>query len=352
MKHFNKIEKFLQLHFKCDKRRIKFISLFVISLIRLRTVNLSKLCNIFNSVAKSESNYRRIQGFFEKFSMDYFQISRFIIGTLPQINFLLTLDRTNWKFGKKDINVLMLALVYKTMSIPLCWSLLNKRGNSSFQERKDLISMGLSLLGKERIKCLVADREFVSGSFFRYLKKAGIEFHIRIKKTSIITKYKSKLSDVTIMLSHMKAYKYILMPGKKIVYNEEVYLSGMKNNKNEYMIIASSSNPEEAQKLYKQRWTIEDLFGNMKTKGFDFEATHLTDDERLKKLIALITIALLWSYLTGLWIEDSIKIRIKNHGRKDKSTFRKGLDHLTKILNSFGNLNFELDGVLKVLSCT
>lgn len=352
MNHINKIQKVLQPYFKCDKRRLKFISSFVISLVRARTVVLSSLSLILNSNVKSDSNYRRIQRFFEDFDIDYQQVAKLILSSLPQVKFILTIDRTNWQFGKKDINILMLALVYKDMSIPLCWELLNKRGNSSFEERKEIISKGLSLLGKDRIKCLVADREFGSGKFFRYLKKAGIEFHIRIKKTSVITQYKSKLSDVTTMLSHLKIFKYMILPGKKIIYNEEVYLSGMKTLKNDYVIIASSSNPEEAQQIYKQRWTIENLFGSMKTKGFNLESTHMKDDDKLKKLIALLTIALLRCYLIGLWIESSIKVRIKNHGRKEKSTFRKGFDHFNQILNSFEKLIFEWECVLKVLSCT
>lgn len=352
MNHINKIQKILQPYFKCDERRLKFISSFVVSLVRARTVVLSSLSLILNSKAKANSNYRRIQRFFRDFEIDYTQVAKLVLNSLPQVKFILALDRTNWQFGKKDINILMLALVYKDMSIPLCCELLNKRGNSSFEERKEIVSKGLSILGKERIRCLVADREFGSGRFFKYLKKEGIEFHIRIKKTSIITKYKTKISDVTKMLSHLKMFKYMIIPGKKIIYTEEVYLSGMKTLKNDYMIIASSDNPEEAQQVYKQRWTIENLFGNMKTKGFDIESTHMKDDDKLKKLIALITIALLWCYLIGLWIESSIEIRIKNHGRKEKSTFRKGFDHFNVILNSFEKLIFEMDSVLKVLSCT
>ena len=352
MKHINKIQKILQLYFKCDKRRLQFISSFVVSLVRARTIALSNLSVIFNPGVKSESNYRRMQRFFEDYMMDYSEVSKLVISSLPNVNFIFTIDRTNWQFGKKDINILMLALVYKNTSIPLCWELLNKRGNSSLQERKDIVSKGLSILGKSRIKCLVADREFGSGKFFKYLKKEGINFHIRIKKTSIITKYKSRVSDVTTMLSHLKRHKYIVLPGKKIIYNEEVYLSGKKTEGNDYLILASSSNPDEALSMYKQRWTIENLFGNMKTKGFNLENTHMKDDEKLKKLIALLTIAMLWCYLIGFWIESSVKIRIKNHGRKEKSTFRKGLDHFTKILNSFENLIFETDCVFKVLSCT
>ncbi len=352
MNHITKLQKLLQEHLGYEKRRIRFITLFVVSLIRVQTVSLNNLSLVFNTHVKSNSNYRRMQRFFKEFSMDYMQVARFVISSLPQASFILTLDRTNWQFGMKDINILMLAVVYKDTSIPLCWELLNKRGNSSYQERKEIVSKALSILGNSRIRCLVADREFGSGKFFRYLKKEGIAFHIRIKKTSVIRKYKATISEVTSMLQHLRTYKYIVIPGKKIIYNEEVYLSGRKNSKNEYMIIASSEDPYEAQKIYKQRWTIEKMFGYMKTRGFNLEQTHITGSEKLKKLLALITIALLWSYLIGVWIESSIKIRIKNHGRKEKSTFRIGLDHFRTILNSLEKLIFEFDSVLKVLSCT
>jgi hypothetical protein len=100
---------------------------------------------------------------------------------------------------------------------------------------------------------------------------------------------------------------------------------------NDYLIIAGNSNPDEAQTMYKQRWKIENLFANMKTKGFYLEKTHLKEDEKLKKMFALLTIAILWCYLIGLWIESSLPIKLKKHGRKAKNTFRKGLDHFVKI---------------------
>ena len=96
------------------------------------------------------------------------------------------------------------------------------------------------------------------------------------------------------------------------------------------------------------------MFGNMKSRGFDFEKTHMSNPEKISKLIFLIGIALIWSYLTGIWMKESLKItiRIKRHGRKEKSIFRIGLDYLRKILLAENRLNFEFDNVLKVLSCT
>ena len=65
----------------------------------------------------------------------------------------LTLDRTNWKWGKRDINILMLAIVYRGIAIPIVWTLLNKRGNSDTKERIALIQRFISIFGKDRLCC-------------------------------------------------------------------------------------------------------------------------------------------------------------------------------------------------------
>jgi hypothetical protein len=51
----------------------------------------------------------------------------------------LALDRTNWKFGRIDINLLVLAVVVANQfSIPILWKALPKKGNSNTHERIDL----------------------------------------------------------------------------------------------------------------------------------------------------------------------------------------------------------------------
>ncbi|WP_410520711.1 transposase [Candidatus Tisiphia endosymbiont of Dioctria rufipes] len=41
-------------------------------------------------------------------------------------------------------------------------------------------------------------------------------------------------------------------------------------------IIATNDNPYQALDIYKRRWEIENLFACLKTRGFNFENTHLT----------------------------------------------------------------------------
>jgi hypothetical protein len=44
---------------------------------------------------------------------------------------------------------------------------------------------------------------------------------------------------------------------------------------------------------------IETRFGCLKTRGFYFEDTHLTEGGRMNKLVALLALAFTWTHLIG-----------------------------------------------------
>jgi len=54
----------------------------------------------------------------------------------------------------------------------------------------------------------------------------------------------------------------------------------------------------------KRRWEIETLFKALKNQGFDFEATHLTELDRIETLLALLAIAFCWAHLLGEWLHE------------------------------------------------
>ncbi len=82
--------------------------MFIIALSKLQTVNFSKLPTAFDSFANADSSLRRIQRFIAKFSLNSDIIAQLIFSLLPEKEELtLTIDRTNWKFGTVDINILV-----------------------------------------------------------------------------------------------------------------------------------------------------------------------------------------------------------------------------------------------------
>lgn len=51
--------------------RVAFVSLFLIALMRVKTVNLREIATGFSGKAKVESHYERLQRFFLDFEVDY-----------------------------------------------------------------------------------------------------------------------------------------------------------------------------------------------------------------------------------------------------------------------------------------
>jgi hypothetical protein len=74
-----------------------------------------------------------------------------------------------------------------------------------------------------------------------------------------------------------------------------------KKIKEGYVIICSNvKRPEKILKTYRKRWDIERCFKNMKTQGFNLENTHMTSLDRLRKLMAVVALAILVVCLVGL----------------------------------------------------
>ena len=123
---------------------------------------------------------------------------------------------------------------------------------------------------------------------------------------------------------------------------------GMRSR--ELQIIVSFNKPDRAQALYKERWQIESAFKALKTSGFNIEDTHLTDIERVSKLLSLVLIAFAWVYRVGIYLDTLKPIKIKKHGRRAKSLFKYGLTYIANLLFSNDIDNFKQ--CCKFLSCT
>lgn len=98
----------------------------------------------------------------------------------------LIVDRTNWKRGAKNFNLLTIGNLMENVFMPLYWIQLDKRGNSNTEDRKGLIE-GLSELIEKAGKSikgsiLLADRVFVGQLWFEYLLSKQLSFVIRLRE--------------------------------------------------------------------------------------------------------------------------------------------------------------------------
>src|SRR5215469_2743336 len=140
------LERTLAENIDWNKARINFLAKFIIALIQVRSVNLSEIASVFAGRAKQASHYKRIQRFLRLFQLSYALIAVLIVSLMGLPGpWVLTLDRTNWQFGKTPLNILMLGIVYKGVAIPVLWTILEKKGNSKTVERKAIIGEFIGL---------------------------------------------------------------------------------------------------------------------------------------------------------------------------------------------------------------
>ena len=341
MEHVSELAIILNNFFKWNKSRMYCFANRVIGLIKVRNVNLAELACAFAGEAKHESKYKRIVRFFKEFTFDYAAIARWVMHQFGLYNqpVYVSMDRTHWKLGTKDINLLMLSVVYKGIGIPVMWKLLDKNGSSNTEERAALITRFIDTFGKKQLAGVLADREFIGGPWIQWLRENDIPFCIRIKRGNIVTNQYGKQVYAWSLFGHLRYGEELILPTPSLVWSNPVFLSATRSLHGELVIIATDRHLQAPLRLYSQRWQVETLFAALKSRGFNFGKTHLTHSDRIEKLVILLAITFCWAHKTGEWRHSLQPIPLKKHGRLLYSYFRYGLDfirsHLLNGLNFF-----------------
>lgn len=334
MKHVSELRETLSHFFDWHKSRLDCLIQILQALFRVRTVNLAEIATAFQTHAKEESAYRRVCRFFTDFAFEIAAVIPLILRLFPLENkYLLILDRTNWKWGKSSINILMLSIAYRGVSIPILWAVLDLEGNSSLDDRVSILARFVKLLGIEKVEALVADREFVGKKWFSYLTESRIPFVIRIKQNSMVDGLREGYPVPVRELCKELGSRKKIRNRPLVLWGHKLYVSVRHRKRaKEPLILASNMEFEDVFEKYRRRWEIETMFGCLKTRGFCMEDTHITDADKIERLLFVLAIAFCWAYRTGEIRAEEQPIVMKRHGRLSKSIFRVGLDQIRRTI--------------------
>lgn len=311
---FSTLKEELQL---ADKKT-EYIIEIIKSIIETKTINLDAIAQVINPNNKSESNYRMLQRFFKDFNFVFTSLAKILISYAPKKDRILIIDRTQWK----DNNIFFLAIMYQNVAISILWDTLDKKGSSNTLERISLIEDYVNIFGKENIKYLVADREFIGKDWFKWLNTNGIKFLIRVKSNFLIEEginSKKKVKGI---------YRYYHSKEKVAkLFGIELKIMGKRVNKKDILIVATNAS-ELALEDYSNRWSIECMFSCFKKKGFNLESTKMSANYKIDKLIALISLAYCCCITVGLHYKYKDSSFRKDLGYRSKSIFKIGLQRL------------------------
>lgn len=292
------------------------------------------------SAAKVESVERTIQSFFKDYEFDYRQVCVLLVLFLRRGKISLSIDRTEWNFGAYQCNILMIVAKNDSIGIPLYWDLLdNKSGNSNSENRINLLSKVIAVLGKDRIRLIVGDREFVGLSWIKYLKENDIPYCMRVPKGHLITLKNGDCYSIE---------EFLITSSER--YFQECMVDGVWGNcsltrleNDDYLFLIGSFSAKELGRIYQSRWCIETLFQAFKGRGFDLESTHLKCNKKLSKLLVFVSIAVALCVKIGEYHHKKVqKIKTKKHGYKANSFFRKGLTTIRRGLKNITQVFVKL----------
>lgn len=337
-----------------NRARIKFLSRFLTALFITRTVNLSILATAFSGRAKEESNYKRLQRFFKDFNLPYAQLSMFVVKMLGIPGpYTLALDRTNWKVGSANINILMLSIVHQGTGFPVVWNVLPKAGNSDTTERETVIEIFIDLFGASNIACLLGDREFIGKNWFNFLRRHEIKFQMRLHRDTLVVNSRGKLVNAWRLFAATKIDRLMVISMARRMWGQDLYLSGCRLINGEYLILVSPEYVDSPGEQYSKRWGIETLFGSLKSRGFNLEDTRIQDPERICRLVALLAIAFTWAFVVGSWQAIVKDLKLKKHGYPARSIFRIGINMICRLLINLRPSDLDdWQRVIKLLSCS
>jgi hypothetical protein len=264
---------------KLHRLDLPFAEVFARALVALlwgRKISLHQIAHLMPGEQSSKANRQQMRRCLDHQSLAPEAWTRAIAVLLPRTKWSLALDRTEWKRGDTTVNLLVLAVVTHGCAVPLLWTVMPECGASDTAERIDLLSRFVKLFGRERLRFLSADREFIGWEWINWLLEQRLPFRIRIKAGEYLSEQKGQEQTAW----HWFARAHRCRAQRMHLWGLPVYVGGRYLHGTEYLIVVSNEKGDVLAD-YRLRWKIETLFQAMKGRGFDLESCRLEKQKRL-----------------------------------------------------------------------
>jgi len=159
---------------------------------------------------------------------------------------------------------------------------------------------------------LAADRFYGTSSLINWCQEQGWQYRIRLKGNLILQHEGGEITTGKAAEMRLSSLENAMLNETGVSTNIGIlHEPGHK----EPWIIAMDCTPSKYKTLdYGLRWGIECMFSDFKSRGFCITKTQLIHEDRIQRLILVLTIALYWAVSTGM------KPKINSRQTKKNST--------------------------------
>jgi hypothetical protein len=238
----------------------------------------------------------------------------------------------------RGCTALMIHVVYKGRALPLAWRVRQApKGHFPEDLHIALVELVLELIPEGTKVVFLGDGEFDGIKLQETMHEAGWGYACRTSQGNTAT-----WDDETFHVDELGA---CLKPGrlierKEVAVTREAYGPVMllccwaKGHAEPWYLVSNMSSAEEAIDYYKKRFRIETFFSDQKSRGFNIHKSHVTDPQRLSRLLIASCLAYIWLvYLGSLCKKERWQSIMHRRKRCDLSLFQLGCRLLEHFLN-------------------
>jgi len=212
---------------------------------------------------------------------------------------MILMDRT---MINDTVNLLYVAVAFGSRALPLGWVVVPHEGNSNLALQQQLLTWLKDCLPAGADVFIVADREFHSIHLAHWIKTAlKVHFVLRIKAgTWVQVQGQWQKAGTLAHKGQTRVYERVRVTRDRHV-PPSVHLVAVWDADQEepWLLISDVAEPDRVRSIYQQRFWIEEMFSDHKSRGLNLEATRLTDPDRLQRLLVAVTLAYLWIMEVG-----------------------------------------------------
>jgi len=316
-------------------KQLNILAALISGIVGSRRTNYPQIASKVPDHTQLESRVKRFSRYINEVEEKQIHLMPFAAELLTNLaNFTLVLIMDGSEVGRGCVS-LMLSVQYRGRALPIGWLVIaGEKGHFSQEKHIKLLSAVKELLPTGADVIFLGDGEF-----------DGVQLQEKLDEFD--WKYACRTSSNTILHDgeEFSFQDLVLQPGmclslEEVSFTRQRYgpilaVAWWRKNYQEPIYLVSNLDlVEEVCHWYQRRFKIETFFSDQKSRGFNLHKSHLSNPQRLAKLMLAACLAYVWMVYLGVQaFQNNFLPMIHRTDRCDLSLFQLGLRLLEHLLD-------------------
>jgi hypothetical protein len=237
----------------------------------------------------------------------------------------------------RGCTALMIHVIYHGRALPLAWRVRQgPKGHFPEELHLALVDLIQTCLPEGAQVVVLGDGEFDGTALQKRLHDLGWSYVCRTA-VSTVTMWQGETFRLDVVGACCKPGRLIALHDAYVTREAYgpilVLCCWAKGYQDPVYLLSNMATAEEACRMYQKRFRIETFFSDQKSRGFHIHKSHLSDVQRLSRLLIAACLAYIWVIYLGALCEQEGWRSILHRRRCDLSLFQLGLRFLEYLLN-------------------